>query len=266
MTRDNRTVTGHRAQPPLVRLIHAYHLTGLQPGIHIGVPGAALVWVIDLDGSYRLEAAGTSGVQRFSSSVSGLSTQHAAIHHTAVQSGVYVELSPTLSRTMFGVAAHELADETVELDQLWGAAAGRLMDRLHSASLTQRESVVHAAIRDRVAEVNATTAAPCLWRQAVERRLTPSQLARESGWSARHLRRLTLKETGVTPAVLSRLARFERSVRDVRSKGLSLASAAVTNGYADQAQLCRDWRSLLGMTPTEFLRREGLSESAVQGP
>lgn len=254
MTRD-------RAHPGLARIVHGYHLTGLQPDIHIGTPGTTLVWVIDLDGSYRLDAQGTDGAQQFASSVSGLSTRPAAIHHGTVQSGVYIELSPVFSQAVFGVPAAELAGATVELAQLWGPAADRVLDRLHTAPPDQREPLLRGLIRDCVARSRDVGDAADLWRLATERGLTPAQLALESGWSTRHLRRLLLAQAGMSPGTITRLARFERSLTDVRRKGASLAAAAARNGYADQAHLSRDWRTLLGMSPTEFLRRQGSGQS-----
>lgn len=240
-----------------VRFLHTYHQSGLKPGIHLGAPGVAVVWVIDLDGSYRLDAAGTNGAQRFSSSVSGLSTRPAAIHHGAVQSGIYLELTPMATRAMFGVPAAELAGRSVELADLWGTPAERLLDQLHAASPSERESLLRGQIYRRLTNQDYRSPADYLWWLATERGLTPSQLAQESGWSVRHLRRLVLRETGVTPRTARRLARFERSLADVRRRHLSLANAAACHGYADQAHLSRDWRELLGVTPTEFLQREG---------
>lgn len=240
-----------------VRFLHTYHQSGLKPGVHLGAPGTAVVWVIDLDGSYRLDAAGTNGAQPFSSSVSGLSTRPAAIHHGAVQSGIYIELTPTATRAMFGVPAAELAGRSVELAALWGTPAERLLDQLHTASPSERESLLRAQIHRRLSDQGNTSEVDHLWRLATERGLTPSQLAQQSGWSTRHLRRLLLHESGVTPRTARRLARFERSLADVRRRHLPLAAAAARHGYADQAHLTRDWRELLGVTPTEFLQREG---------
>lgn len=50
---------------------------------------------------------------------------------------------------------------------------------------------------------------------------------------------------------MARILRFERAVELLRS-GSSLADAAFSTGYADQPHFKREFRALMGMSPTEF--------------
>jgi AraC-like DNA-binding protein len=61
--------------------------------------------------------------------------------------------------------------------------------------------------------------------------------------------------TGVAPAMLSRLARFQRALR-FRAAGLEWAAVAADAGFADQSHLIRDFRRFAGCSPT------GLGSSA----
>ena len=85
-------------------------------------------------------------------------------------------------------------------------------------------------------------------------------LAREIGWSGDHLTRRFRAELGVGPKVAARMARFDRARRDVaRHAGhgeLALADVAAAHGYADQAHLAREFRTLAGCSATRWVEEE----------
>ena len=72
-------------------------------------------------------------------------------------------------------------------------------------------------------------------------------VARESGYSARQLRRRVLAATGHSPKRLMRIARMQRLLLD--GGGESWARAAVEHGYYDEAHMANDVRELVGATP-----------------
>jgi AraC-like DNA-binding protein len=76
-------------------------------------------------------------------------------------------------------------------------------------------------------------------------------LARETGWSRRHLSATFAREVGLPPKVFARLARFERAVRLLRAGG-DLADVAYACGYADQPHMNRDFRAFLGAPPSRL--------------
>ena len=63
-------------------------------------------------------------------------------------------------------------------------------------------------------------------------------------------------EIGLSPKVVGRIMRFERSKDLVTAGAPSLADVAARSGYADQAHLARDWRDLAGASPTAWMRGE----------
>ena len=69
-----------------------------------------------------------------------------------------------------------------------------------------------------------------------------------------------LDEVGVSPQVLRRLGRFERSHDLMRRRTTagsgSLADVAATCGYADHAHMTREWAALAGCTPSTWQRNE----------
>lgn len=76
-------------------------------------------------------------------------------------------------------------------------------------------------------------------------------VARDSGYSARQLRRRVLTATGHGPKRLMRIARMQRLLLDGR--GESWARAAVEHGYYDEAHMANDVRELVGATPHALL-------------
>ncbi|WP_197682466.1 helix-turn-helix domain-containing protein [Jiangella sp. DSM 45060] len=77
-------------------------------------------------------------------------------------------------------------------------------------------------------------------------------VAREVGLSARQLHRRSLDAFGYGPKTLSRILRLHRALELGRS-GAPAADAAYAAGYADQAHLSREARSLAGVTLTTLV-------------
>ena len=58
---------------------------------------------------------------------------------------------------------------------------------------------------------------------------------------------------------MARVLRFERSKGLlIRPDHLTLAAIAAECGYADQAHMAREWRTLAGASPTQWLADERL--------
>ena len=89
-----------------------------------------------------------------------------------------------------------------------------------------------------------------------------SALAAETGWSGRYLTSRFRAEIGLTPKAAARVIRFSRArqllVRNLTEANSEyrLADLAVTCGYFDQAHLAREFRSLAGCPPSQWLAEE----------
>jgi methylphosphotriester-DNA--protein-cysteine methyltransferase len=84
------------------------------------------------------------------------------------------------------------------------------------------------------------------------RAAAPAGLARDSGYSPRHLRRRLLEATGLTPKRLGRIGRMQRALS--AGRGESWARTAVEHGWYDEAHMANDVRALAGATPHALLR------------
>ena len=77
---------------------------------------------------------------------------------------------------------------------------------------------------------------------------TIAEIAREVGWSHKHLITKFKQQVGVAPRLAARLLRLSRVWRHIKT-GQSWARIAAESGYADQSHLVREFRQFTGTTP-----------------
>lgn len=80
-------------------------------------------------------------------------------------------------------------------------------------------------------------------------------LAQATRLSSRQLQRICAKETGMAPRSYLRLLRFRTAVSGIQSPDAALADTAAASGYADQAHMTREFRSLGGLPPARARKR-----------
>jgi AraC-like DNA-binding protein len=164
---------------------------------------------------------------------------------------------PGLAPAVLGLPAADLRDRRVELAQLWPAADVRRVHARLAATVGGSRPVVQAEL-DAVAGELETIAAERLaaaggadpwvarlvgWLRAGS---TVGAAAARAGLSERQLHRRCLPLFGYGPKTLGRVLRFDRALALARA-GESFAEVAVDAGYADQAHLSREVRSLAGV-------------------
>ena len=168
-------------------------------------------------------------------------------------SGVFTGLRfpPGGAPSFLGVAAHELRDRHVSLDDVWSSAdVRRLEERMAAAG---RPDLMLERLA--VGRLGGTRHPEPLLHElvAVLRAGVPVAVAsRAVGLGERQLRRRCLDAFGYGPKLLQRILRMERAVALAR-KDVPLAETAARAGYADQAHLARDVRALAGVTLTGLL-------------
>ncbi|MCH1867019.1 AraC family transcriptional regulator [Nocardioides sp. CFH 31398] len=233
----------------------AYDVVG-EPGVHVGMPSTTLTLVLPYDDPLDVGWAGGPRTVAWST-VAGLHTVPAAIHHGARQAGVQLELSALGARLLLGVPAADLRQQIVTLGDL-DAALAILPERLAATPVRDRPALVRDALRRAAARREDAAAARAEVGRSLAlltRGVPVAAVAEDVGFSRRRLQDLVRAEVGVTPKEFARLARFERSRRLVRP-GTPLAEVAARCGYADQAHLAREWRALAGLPPSRWLEQE----------
>jgi AraC-like DNA-binding protein len=191
-----------------------------------------------------------------------------------------VRFTPGRASAVLGVAADELRDRRVSLDELWGHAGEVLAEQLLSGELTPAQAVASRlsaavpppdpAVAALIARLDAgaarvTEAAAMLSLPGPARAIQASgpDPARSVTVSERRLRRRFVQAVGYGPATYLRVARFQRAVA-LASRVPGLAALAAAAGYADQAHLSRDCRALTGLTPRAYFRGPSTVDAPVR--
>ena len=86
------------------------------------------VLIFGLDSAIRVDG------EELGTFVGGLADESPVIEHDGTMCGVQVDLTPLGARMLFGVPMHELARRSVALEDVIGADARRLEERLHDAA------------------------------------------------------------------------------------------------------------------------------------
>jgi AraC-like DNA-binding protein len=171
---------------------------------------------------------------------------------------IELRLTPLGAHRVLGLPMHELANRSVELEDVLPDArdlTGRLRD---ACSWEQRFDLVESFLVRRLAG-SAPPAPEVEWSWHRLRRsggrASIGELAAELGWSHRRLIARFREQIGLAPKAAARVLRFDRAAAALRTADTPrLAELAVRCGYFDQAHLNREFRELAGTTPTGFLR------------
>lgn len=256
------------ALAPWVERYLGYRTWGGPPGTHTGMPSPRLTFILSLDDPVDIAAMPDPAQRpaRIQAFVGGLHAGPAHIAHDGRQYGVSVDLTPLGARALFGVPAGELASLVVSLDDLLGPAARSLPDRLRSlASWPERFAVLDTVLAASVLRRSPRGGAVPAEVAEAFRLLVASGgaadvagVAREVGWSRRHLSERFRQEVGLAPKATARLVRFDLAKRMLSNsrRRVGLATVAAEAGYADQAHFTREFRDLAGESPTAWMARE----------
>jgi AraC-like DNA-binding protein len=168
-------------------------------------------------------------------------------------------LRPGAARALFGVHADELAGRHTPLDDLWGRTVASMRDQLAEIrSLDARLDAFEALLASRLPRVRGLHPAVAQALEqlmdvpAVGSSLAVREVVRHSGYSHRTFISLFHRAVGLTPKVYCRVLRFQRALRRVSAGTATWLDVALAAGYSDQAHFNREFRTFVGVTPTEY--------------
>lgn len=231
--------------------------------------------ILVLGAAFSMAEAGGGWRRLGRSFVAGLHERSVLVGSGGDAHCLQVDLTPPGARRLFGLDLGLLRDRVVELEDLIGAEAGRLEDRLTGApGWTARFALLDAWLGARLGP-----AAPpppeiaAAWR-ALRRSsgaAPVAELARRAGLSRQAFAVRFEREIGLGPKRAARLLRLERALAMLGDRGVPLAEAAAGCGYYDQAHFNRDVRAFCGQTPRELRARllpdgSGLMAGTETGP
>jgi AraC-like DNA-binding protein len=162
-------------------------------------------------------------------------------------------------------AADLFSNRSIDLEDVWGARARELRDRLReipgpTARLSWFERFLAAKFAARLLEPRPLrhTAVTFALKQFAQGPsvLTVRDVARSSGWSERRFSQIFREEVGFTPKVWCRIQRFQRAVQQLHA-GVDVpwAELALNCGFYDQSHFANEFRAFSGVDISTYSAR-----------
>lgn len=209
------------------------------------------------DGALRLIFDLGSGTAR----VAGPSSRPVLLSLHGQLRGLSVTLRPGAALALFGLPAHELAEQVIAWDDLVGAGHRGLPTRLHEAGGEAEQAgilwpALRAMTRDRDGlEARGAARAAALLRPRGNAQSVRA-IAASMGIGERRLQQIFRAHIGLPPRAWRRLARMQECLRLLRLPGPTpWTELALEGGFYDQSHLVNEFRALCGLTPSQFLQR-----------
>lgn len=251
----------------LVARYDGYRQHGVAPARHLGLPSPFMTVIVTLDEPLQIarHIDPARPASRYDALVGGLHATPVVVAHDGAQSGIQLRVSPLASRALLGCPAAELASVDVAAEDVLGRVADELHERVAGAADWQeRFAILDASLSARIApDRSAPAAVAHAWRLLLASGGCPSvaAIAREVGWSERHLTNRFRQEIGITPKLAGRIVRFDRARHALQAQYMAqgradIARVAADCGYFDQSHLDRDFSEFATLPPSRWLAHE----------
>ena len=256
----------HGVLGQFVRQHQGYRQRAVEPAHHLGMASPYLTVIFTLDEPLEIarhvDPRQTPGM--YASMIGGLHSSPALVVHHGAQSGIQLQLSPLAARPLLGLPAGELASIDLAAEEILGRLATQVYEQIRAAdNWSARFAVLDRLLGD---AIDVERAVPDeiarAWAVLLRSNGTApiAEVARDVGWSQRHLSAQFTREIGLAPKAAARVIRFHRArralQRNVGAGRPNIAGVAAECGYFDQAHLVLDWQQFTGMSPTRWIAHE----------
>lgn len=168
-----------------------------------------------------------------------------------------IKFRPGMFRPLSPVPVHRLTDRVVPLgDELGTRPLGDAVRAL--GSMDERAQVVELTLQPELPPppAKARLARDLVERVRADREIrTVAALSQISGLTERALQRLFREFVGVGPKWVVSRFRLQEAAELLATTPETIASVAAILGYFDQAHFARDFKSVVGLAPIEFLAK-----------
>jgi AraC-like DNA-binding protein len=162
-------------------------------------------------------------------------------------------MTPAVASVILGQPLSDCWDRPVDLADLIGQEAYRLLDRIAESAFHAQSGLIEAWLISRLGawapenDRNLRLQRALLWRFGEE---SISRLAETAGVTVRTLRRHFAKHAGLSPKQLSMSGRVLRACADLSDRrDIPIAEVALRVGFNDQAAFTNAFHHYVGMTP-----------------
>jgi AraC-like DNA-binding protein len=248
------------ALAPYVHEIQGYFEEGGDAIVRREVPSGAVPLILVFGPGFTLWDRGQRAWRPLERSfIAGLH-QHAALVGSQGRAlCMQVDFTPWGASRFLRSDMNDLVDKVVDLDELTGAFADRLEERLsETIDWAARFDLLEQAILRRIGDGTGNPLVTEAWHRLERARgaIAIGTLARDLDCSRKHLAMLFRRHVGLPPKTMARIFRFERALQGLtEGHAATLADLASECGYADQAHFNRDFSAFAGETPRELRAR-----------
>ncbi len=235
-----------------------------RPRRRLEAPIGAATLLLGFDEPVRITRAGRAP-DTLVSVYCGPTTTPALGEHSGRLAGIEVLLTPWAAFTLIGTPQYELADRTVDPDDLPHALptrVGELAAALAALPTWEGRFGLLDDVLARWSEAGTPSSARVVraWAELVRTggAVPVRRLADDVGWSVRHLENRFREQIGLGPKAAARVLRLQRA-RRLLAAGHGQAETAAVCGFYDQAHLSGEFKAMTGCTPGEFTAARHLS-------
>jgi AraC-like DNA-binding protein len=150
-------------------------------------------------------------------------------------------------------SASDFTDRSVFVEDVFGAHGKLLMEQLDELrSPISAISIISDFLSHKWTGHNRVARLPLGRYTRVE------EMAAQTGLPIRTLRSRLMQYLGLSPKRVIRIERLHRALVSSQCRSIAWAEIAAGSGFADQAHMIREFRDLLGESPTVWSRRSCL--------
>jgi AraC-like DNA-binding protein len=224
------------------------------------LPSGEVAIIISFGGCYYVIDPRTPGlIQTRSTFVAGLDDRYVLVDSVRAGFAMQIDFTPIGAHRLLETPMHLLAHRTVELSDLLGSQANRLVEQLFDApDWCTRFAILDEFLQSRIRRAPyVSREIGWAWHQlnASNGSIPISRITDTLGWSRKRLVKTFRDEIGLPPKTVGRVLRFQHALARLGSRNFPDASqVAAECGYSDQAHMIREFKALSGFTPLELLQ------------
>jgi AraC-like DNA-binding protein len=223
------------------------------------VPACIFPFIINFGSTFRLvdPAKAADGPRKLGTFVAGMYDSFVVVESRGNSCCIQVNFTPLGARLFFQLPLLELANQSLGLDEIYGDRSSGVVEALGNAGdWDRRFDLLESLIAQRISAAKPTRREISFaWNVMRETsgRAEIGGLARDLGWSHKHLIAQFRDQLGTTPKRLGRVLRLQRAIQQIGECGQPRwINLALECGYFDQSHMIREFRELAGCTPEEY--------------
>ena len=229
------------------------------------LPDGCIEWIFHLGEPFALASPSGALERQAHALLAGASSRAILLAPSRDADVLGVRFEPGGAAAFLRAPASEFTGRVAPLAETEDPALRELHGRLADAPRAARAALLERCLLARAADLPSRPQRLAAAVRALSApRASVDAAARAACLGARQLERRFRDEVGLAPKELAGVARLQRAARLLAGAG-PLADVAQAAGYADQAHLGREFRTLAGISPGRYRRESHALAAAFAG-